>query len=78
MQYGPIEAGLRKEHMAKFIREFGEPLLEDQALCQITYEPSFTEFIIKQPSHVFWKVFMERWQEVLFAFFQKIFRVFSR
>ena len=78
MTYGHIESGLRKEHMAKFIREFGEPLREDQALCQITYEPSFTEFIIKQPSHVFWLVVMERWQEVLFAFFKKIFRVFSK
>jgi len=58
---GPIEQALRKEHLAEFIRNFGEPITEDQALCQKDFKESFDAFVISQTSEVFWSVWSERW-----------------
>lgn len=60
-EQGTIEKRLRKEHLAEFIRDFGEPLTEDQALAQKGLRKSFDAFVLRQPAKVVWSVIRERW-----------------
>lgn len=61
-EQGPLEKELRKAHLAEFIRDFGEPITEEQALCQKGLRASFDAFVLRQPSKVVWSVIWERWR----------------
>lgn len=76
--FGPIEKGLWQKHLDEFIRDFGEPLREDQALCQHGFRASYDSFIIRQPSRVFWSVWRERWGLWIKAQAQALFRWIRR